>query len=81
MVQGEKPSAQVIPIKSARREREALVLACRRMLVMAERGEIQGMAGVVHLGGNVFEYTGEGTFVANPLLGYGASARLMQKFL
>lgn len=77
---GKVPPENVIKLASAARDAQSLVGACRRILAMAEAGEIRGMAGVMDLGGGVYEYGGEGSFVSNPLLGYAAVARLLQKF-
>ena len=57
-----------------------MVTSCQRLLRMVEGGQVIGLVGVADLGGGVFEYHGQGSFVANPMLGYAALGKLMKKF-
>lgn len=71
----------MVQIASALRDNQAFIATLKRIVAMAEAGEIYGMVGVMDLGGGVYEYGGEGSFVTNPLLGYAAATKLAKKFL
>ena len=71
----------VVKLESALRNDAAFIDKLKRLVSMAEAGEVYGVAIVIDHGGGEYEYGGDGSFVTSPLIGYAVTMKLAKKFL
>lgn len=71
----------MVQIASRLRDNENFIAGLERLLRKAKAGEVYGVIGAIDLGGGVYEYHGEGSFVVNPMIGYAAATKLKKQFV